>query len=715
MKNLKWIVAIVLVAVIAASAWLLVSRRTEKSTPPLPPEERSAPVDLTRFLPTGAVAVVHYTGGEALQSAYGQSALGQIINDSQMQEFLRKPAETLYRGFTLGGKGSHADSKVNQQLCHWLISKESAAAVYIADKPQVAVCVRLGDDAPRARAFLKETTKGDTSVSRRMFQGNEVAGDADQQLTIAKDVFVFATDSNLLDAVLERIDAAAPPTETVAAPTLQVGQQIGFAVVDLPVILQKVRASLKDAADFSRCDAVLKELGAEQIQRIECAAGFDGAGIRTAARVSGLTPGSGLFAMYGNRSPLDDAALRLVPKDAASASIARIDLAALWDAVMRAVEVMGGHEVYQEAQAAIATFEGEAKVHVKEELIDSAGDVLAFYIKPPATPMVPAEMTLVLGLKEPQKFSEGMNRLLEYANKQLAAYQPPRGRASPWIQRAKIGDVDVSFLGGMPMMSPAFAVKGPYAYLAASPTALRTAIDQADHPQSSLLDNPDYQATRAKFPEKVVAVTFEDTRQIVAQLYTTISALRPMFEGHADAPADLDLLPPLSKVQEKLFGGVGVVTADGNELMLQQYSAFGVNFNSFGGGGTPIMAALVFPAVSQARERARSANCQANLKQIGIACHQYADNHGGQFPESLDELVGGQLLSSNTVHCPSAPNAGGLSYTYCRGYTPKNIYRLLAFDADGNHRNGGRNVLFCDGHVEWMTDVKFRALLQKQM
>jgi prepilin-type processing-associated H-X9-DG protein len=714
MKNLKWIVAIVVVGVVAASAWLFKSRPTEKPAPPLPPEERSAAVNLSWFLPAGAVAVVHYTGGEALQSAYEKSALGQIINDPQMQEFLRKPAQTLYRSFKVAANDAHPE--VNQQLCRWLVSKESAMAVYVADKPQVAICVRLGDDAPKARALFDEILKGDASVSNRTFKGcNITMVEVNQQQTIAKDVFVFATDSNLLDAVVKRIDDTTPPAETVTPPNLQVGRQMGFAVVDLPSILQKVRASLKEDVAVSRFDAVVKELGAEQIQRLELAAGFDGAGIRTAARVSGLSPGSGLFALYGNRAPLDDTALRLVPKDVGSASVVRIDLVALWDAAMRAIEMIGGHEVYQQAQDAIAAFEGEAKVQVKEDLIEPVGDVFAFYIKPPATPTVPAEMTLVLGLKEPQKFSQGMGRLLEYANKQLAAYQPPRGRASLWIQRGKIGDVDVSFLAGMPMLSPAFAVKGPYAYLAANPTALSTAIDQAEHPPSSLLDNPDYQATRAKFPEKVVAVTFEDTRQIVAQLYTMISALQPTFKGRPDAPVDLDLLPPLSNIQDKLFGGVGVVTTDGNELMLQQYSAFGANFNSFEGGGTPIMAALLLPAINQARERARSVNCQANLKQIGIACNQYADNHGGQFPESLDELVSSQMLSSNTVHCPSALSTGGLSYTYCRGFTPKNIYRMLAFDVDGNHRNGGRNVLFCDGHVEWMTDVKFHALLQKQM
>ena len=100
-------------------------------------------------------------------------------------------------------------------------------------------------------------------------------------------------------------------------------------------------------------------------------------------------------------------------------------------------------------------------------------------------------------------------------------------------------------------------------------------------------------------------------------------------------------------------------------------------------------------------------NCMNHLKQIGLACHLYADQHGDKFPESLDELVSNQLLSSNVLHCPSARSERGVSYVYCRGLTP-NAYRILAFDIDGNHRNGGRNVLFCDGHVEWMTDVKFR-------
>ena len=130
----------------------------------------------------------------------------------------------------------------------------------------------------------------------------------------------------------------------------------------------------------------------------------------------------------------------------------------------------------------------------------------------------------------------------------------------------------------------------------------------------------------------------------------------------------------------------------------------------------PIQAAMLLPALSRAREQARRAVCMSNLKQVGLGCHMWALDHDDQFPPSLKDPHP-DYVSLNVFVCPSTEDevTGAEeidekgSYIYVSGLNADSpADAVLLYDRKENHNGEGRNVLFVDGHVEWMSEEEFR-------
>ena len=103
-----------------------------------------------------------------------------------------------------------------------------------------------------------------------------------------------------------------------------------------------------------------------------------------------------------------------------------------------------------------------------------------------------------------------------------------------------------------------------------------------------------------------------------------------------------------------------------------------------------ILAAILFPAFARARENARRASCQSNLKQIGLGIMQYTQDFDEKVPSclanewtrTLSSYVQPYIKSTQVFQCPSDsasqtnPPSYGYNYAYLAPNGPVNAVSI---------------------------------------
>ena len=131
-----------------------------------------------------------------------------------------------------------------------------------------------------------------------------------------------------------------------------------------------------------------------------------------------------------------------------------------------------------------------------------------------------------------------------------------------------------------------------------------------------------------------------------------------------------------------------------------------------------VAAMTIMPSLQQARYQSQRTVSLSNVKGILVACKIYANEHKGQWPHSLKELVvdEGFLAPTAVFVSPYDPDPDSTEpyYLYRRvpeGEKVRNPAGEVAVSEPAVH-HGGAVFGFMDGHVEWVESPRADELLR---
>ncbi len=250
---------------------------------------------------------------------------------------------------------------------------------------------------------------------------------------------------------------------------------------------------------------------------------------------------------------------------------------------------------------------------------------------------------------------------------------------------------------------PALAQVGSLMLIGSSPETLEKHLAA----ESRLIDSDAFKSYGANLPDGANQLVYIGPR--VADMVTRLQAQVPVLET-------MSLNVPI---------GLGVTTVEKDGILFTSNSPAGPSFLAVQAAALPltVFAPAILPKLFQVRRQARHKASISNLRQVGLGCILYADDHDGRFPTQvgylgLNMLVEQKYLQDGKVFIhPNdvarqhgnglLPRESATSYAYVGAglkisntTLPTTPIALLKPALD----EGGTLVLFMDGHVERRPD-----------
>jgi prepilin-type processing-associated H-X9-DG protein len=425
---------------------------------------------------------------------------------------------------------------------------------------------------------------------------------------------------------------------------------------------------------------------------------------------------------------VDPAMMKVIPQDAMVAVAGRLDLATSYDQIKRGAINIAGND----ARDAINQLEQGAEgmgLPVKS-VLEALGDQWVVYNAGSHGGFAFTGWTLVCNVRDKAKLDKTITTLRAMIAKMVGG--GGAGNDHSQLHAIEADGLRIEYMEfgrwGAPF-SPAWAVVDDKLVVALYPQLVEDAAKQIRDPDNkSLLDNPDYLAARKRIGDGGPLV-YTSGPEVTKNLYPVglllvsfMNSFGGGFNGGGNDDehiAGADLLPSMQRLIR--YVGTDAVTVKATPDGVLKTRTVGNPLISplFWADSPVLWLALGIPTIAAAEDATDRITSASNLRQIGQAVLLYGNENKGKFPPDLATLTKTQDLSADALKSPFGPakDAKGdivlLNFAANPTAAPDSAAIVIAYDQAALEQGDGTNVLYADGHVDWLPPETFAKALEE--